>query len=375
MIREDGSVESANSTNNDNMYQNDVQFDNSVYRCLFVERYFIDDPNNRTKDSQNPATTYKCIILGGFNEGRVIDNVKVASWIGGQFNYDERIFRPTTLIETQDLELAKTDGDIVYVTFINGNIYDPVIIGCDTQPLDADKTGATKEQGTRAVREFNGLKTLITKMGVWIRTRFGGKINEETGEFEPDPEKKAKIEVQETWEDGKITTEVSDDAYVETIEGNDAEGNPVQKTTRTYKEGLKIEEDAKEDFIKITTKGGLKNTIDGKNDVIVTETAGGEKVTIDGNGGTIQLDANGVTIDINKSGEITLTASNKVNVLAPLVDVGDSAALSSTLFEKLKAEFDKHTHQSNSILTPAPSSPPLVPLISVVGSQTVKVND
>lgn len=379
-MRDDGSIESANSTNYDNMYQNDVDFDNGIYRCLVVERYFTDDRQNRTKDSQNPAVIYKCIIMGGFHEGKTIDNVKVASWLGGQFNYDERIFRPTTLTETQEIVAEETDGDVVYVTFVNGNTYDPIIIGCDTQPLDSDKTGATKEDGARSVREYNGIKTLIDKMGVWIRTRFGGKINPETNALEPDEEKMVKIEVQETWEDGKITVEVSDDSYIETIEGANAEGEPIQKTTRTYKEGLKIEEDAKNDKITRTFKDGMKIEEDGMNDKITVTTKGNVIATFDGQSGLVTIDVEGASIlEINKDGTVTVTANTKINLLAPEVDVGDSAALSSTLFEKLKQEFDKHTHPfayvAGIIPAQGTSNPPLVPLIDVVGSQTVKVND
>ena len=352
MFRDDGSVESANSTNNDTMSQNEVSYDSSIYRCLVLDRYFSDSQLNITGLTSSPSMMYRVIVIGGFNDGKIIDNVRPANFFGGPYNNEDRVYRINTIKETQDLKGNDMDGDIVYVTFINQNIYDPVIIGCDTSPLDNKRSTATAEDGSRWTWEFNALRNVIDKAGKWIRTRFSGKANEETGEYEPDPENEVKIQVQETWEDGKTTKIVSDDAVTETTEGKD-----VEKHTRTMKSGLKVEQDGINDVMKITTKGNVVATFDGKSG----------KVTIDSDGSSV--------VEINKDGTVTVTANTKINLLAPEVDVGDSAALSSTLFEKLKQEFDKHTHQSNSILTPAPSSPPLVPLIDVVGSQTVKVND
>lgn len=328
MFRDDGSVESANSTNADNLSQNETSFDGNIYRCLVLDRYFNDDEINPTSNNPSPSTLYRVIVIGGFNDGKIIDNVRPSKMFGGPFNNEETVFRTNTIKETQNLSTINADGDIVYVAFVNQNIYDPVIIGCETSPLDKKRSSASKADGTRWTWEFNAIRNLIDKTGKWIKTKFVGKTNSNNGEYEPTEE----VEIKESWETEKITKE--------------------------FKTGLKIEEDGANDKVSITTNGEVLTTVDGKS-------------------GTVTIDVKGSSVvTVNQDGTITLTADTKINLLAPEVDVGDAAALSATRFEALKAEFDKHVH--NAPQAPAgiiPTTPPLAPLISVVGSATVKIND
>jgi hypothetical protein len=241
--------------------------------------------------------------------------------------------------------------------------------------------------------EYNGVLTSINKTGEWELIRKGGILSDK-GYFVPADRQQeeengeaaeelfqARLKFSENsmlWEDprnsieflkneakwthlvGKSADPESEEppAYKEEIDGT------AEKTTRTYKSGMVISEDGAGDKMTITLASGTLIDVDGAGGVI----------TIDADGGTNQ-------IVINKSGEITIKASSKVNVEAPLVDVGEGAAFSSTLFENLLSEFAKHTHSipGTAFAGPVPvagvTSVPTAPLISLVGSQSVKVKD
>jgi len=376
--RPDGSVESSNSTNADNMHQNETSFDHNIYRCLVLNRITVDDNLNISRGNPSPEVMYRVIIIGGFNDGKIIDNARPKSMFGGPFNADEVVFRENTVKETQNLNTLTADGDIVYVTFVNGNIYDPIIIGSDkSPPLDRGATAARTADGQRWLWQFNSVRSLIDRTGKWIRTRFGGKVNPNTGALEPDSGSEVENSVQEIWEDGKITRSVSTDGVVETTEGV-VEGNPVNKFTREFSSGLKLEQDGNGDVLERTFASGLSIKEDGANDTITILTVDEKtQAIINGNDGivTISVEDGASILTMNKDGEITLTAQGVVNLDAPEVNVGDNSTLAATLFEKLKVAIDTHVHPIPGNMGPPATGVPVVPLIDIIGSVTVKVND
>lgn len=376
MQRLDGSVRSSNTPNS--LYADQVEMDYDTYRCMVVKVYYIDDQKNFTFD--NKQVTYDCIVLGGRREGQIIANCKMVNYLGGQFNYHERILRPAeSPFNGPGRVLPKEQkGDIVYVQFV-GKTSNPIIIGLGTHMLDKDTTGAKKNDGPRWLEEYNGVNTHVNKTGEYELVRKGGTFNSAKGYFTPAdratedgleaPEElfQARLKFYDNimlWEDPVSSIEFKkneilwthvvgkeEQVYKEVIDGT------AEKTTRTYKSGIEIVED-------------------GANDQVYFKLANGTLIDVDGAGGTITMtvDNGNNQIQINQDGNIFIKATTKVNIDAPFVDVGENAAFSSTLFENLLTEFLKHTHGIPGNVGPAVTTGPTAPYISLVGSQTVKVN-
>lgn len=378
MIRQDGSVRSANTPAKRTLAAENVEVDNGMYRCMVIEVYYTDDEKNLTFN--NKQVTYDCLILGGRREGQIIANCKMSNLLGGQFNYHERILRKaeSPFNGQGAVEPGRQKGDIVYVQFL-GKTSNPIIIGLGTHVLDETATGAIIEDGPVDKYEYNGVNTTINKNGEWEFVRKGGTFNAEKGYFTPadratedgleEPEQlfQARLKFSDNimlWEDPVSSIEFKRDEKLWT--------HIVGKEESVYKETI----DGNAEVLKRVYKSGIEITEDGGSDKIQFKLASGTLIDVDGAGGIVTIESDGSNkIIIDKSGEITIQASSKVNIQAPLVDVGEGAAFSSTLFENLLTEFAAHTHLSTSILTPAVSSPPLAPLISLVGSQSVKVKD
>lgn len=185
MRRQNGSIQSANLPTYGSLRKNEVAKDFGIYRCMVTEVFFTNDQNNTT--FVNKQVTYEAIILGGRKEGQIITNIRNTNQLGGQYNYHERIFRktfrPFSGQNSQDLPEQK--GDIIYVSFIDGDTSLPIIIGCGTHPLDVDTTGATKEDGMLFRQEYNGIFQSINKDGEFELIRKGGTYNAEGQYFVP----------------------------------------------------------------------------------------------------------------------------------------------------------------------------------------------
>lgn len=185
MKRRDGSIQSANLPSRSNIRKNQVALDYSIHRCMITDVFYIDDAKNTTFD--NKQVTYEAIILGGRKEGQLITNIKVANELGGQYNYQERIFRKTfnPFAGPDRVPLPEQKGDIVYIGFISGDTSHPIIVGCGTNPLDKSTTGATISDGPIERREFNGVYHKINKNGEYEFIRKGGTYNADAGYFVP----------------------------------------------------------------------------------------------------------------------------------------------------------------------------------------------
>ena len=290
--------------------------DTQLYRCIVVRRYFVDDPLNITQKAPNPQVLYDCAVLGGFQEGQTISNCRLASWLGGQYNYAERVLRPNQK-PLNEIPLKDQDGDIVLVQYIQGQNMAPMIVGMGTQPKDGDSTGATIETGPRWIEEYNGVKTEINKDGEYSLIAKGGELDMETNTFMP------------------------------------AEG--------TQNSSITLDKDKK---ITILAGDGTSILVDGTADSIVIKNNQGLEVNITGSSMTI-------------NGGTTLTAkADTIRLDAGMVSVGDGAGLHSTLFENLKSEFESHIHQVPQAMGGIlPSQKPLIPLTPTVGSQSVTVKD
>ena len=311
--RWDGSVRSSNAPTYD---QQGLQRDDfGLYRCMVIDILYVDDEKNISKNAKNPEVLYEVVILGGHATGQTLSYCRLASYLDGNSNYSERTLKKTTK-DVSKVKLQDHDGDVVYVQFIQGHDAYPVIISMARGIQQ--KIGAKKADGPRFIQGYNGLETLIDNKGNRTTTMKGGKTT--NGEFKANDA----AAITELW---------------------DAEN---EKTVRTYKSGLSITEDAKSDKIEIKTSGGAVATIDGKGNKISIK-AGAAEILIDG-------------------------ASGKISIKGDMVDLGTSVSDFVTQFTQLATAFNTHTHMVPQAPSGTlPSMPPMAPLLSTVGSQTVKV--
>ena len=309
--------------------------DNQLYRCIVTARYFVDDELNVTQNAPNPQVLYDCAILGGFQEGQTISNCRLATWLGGQYNFAERVLCPNRQ-PLNEIPLKEQDGDIVLVQYIQGQIMAPMIVGMGTQPKDGEATGATIELGPQWVEQYNGVLTNINKDGEYSLTVKGGELDAETNSFIP----------------------------------NDVEANNLSSITLT-----------KDKKITITSPQGPTAELDGSNDSITLSTTAGDSITMSGgniniiasNGDEINMTSSGVTI---KAGSKLTVEAESIDLNAGTVNVGNGASFKATIFENLKAAFEGHIHQVPQAQAGVlPSQPPLQPLLPNVGSNTVKITE
>lgn len=259
------------------------------------------------------------------------------SSIYGANDYEEEISEPSEHAfkgaNDNTNNFANRNGAIVVVSFLNGNINDPVILGSIAHPK---KPGAKKEDGIRYVKLFRGVKVEINKDGEWSVTY--------QSPFNPD---------------GKLKAEDTGPSYIKldktgSLDINLKKGTIKQKhdvvteaTDFEYKTGLKVKFDGKGDKVTFTTKGGTKVEIDGTKKVTVT--AGSSTVTIQ---------------------------DGKIQLSGDLVDVGTGASALAVLGPQLIAWLTSHTHlYMPGPGGPTPSAPPNPPPPTSLLSKSVKLKD
>jgi hypothetical protein len=308
--RWDGSIQSHNAPTQSKV---GVGYsDNTMYRCMITEILYSDDPNNVTKNAQNPEVVYSAVILGGLEQGQVISNIRLGGIMAGDYNYWVHTLRATSKDISKDA-LEKHDGDCVMVQFIQGHDSYPQII-CMSNAQHS-KYGTKKADGPQSVREYNGVMENIDNKGNITVTRKGG-----------------------TLADGAFTAkDIADVSYSLT-----------------------------ESAFTVTTSQGVTFKVDGKNGNVST-TNGTTKVTMDGKNNNIKIISGSTEVDIDG-------ASGKITLKGEMVELGASVSDFVTMFTALASAFNSHTHLVPQ--APAgtlPSQPPTAPLLSSVGSQTVKV--
>lgn len=309
--RWNGSIQSANTPvySNTGMDREDY----GMYRCMVTDILYVDDDKNISKKSKNPEVLYEVVILGGKASGQTLSYCRLASYLDGD-NYSERTLKKASK-NISKTKLSENDGDVVYVQFIQGHDAYPVIIGM-ARGIN-QKIGAKKADGPRFLEAYNGFETLIDNKGQRTTTMKGGELKE--GAFKAG----TSSVIKEEW-------------------------NKDEKITTTFKSGLTLTADGKNDKVTIKTSGGVETSVDGKGNKISIK-AGSTEILIDG-------------------------ASGKISLKGEMIDLGASVSDFVTKFTELASAFATHTHMVPQAPSGTlPSMPPMAPLLTTVGSQTVKV--
>jgi hypothetical protein len=330
--RWNGSVQSANTPTFDK--EGIPRADYGLYRCMIIDVLYVDDDKNITKNSKNPEVLYEVIILGGSSTGQTLSFCRLASYLGGDYNYSERTLRKTTK-DVSKIKLSDHDGDIVYVQFNQGHDAYPIIIAL-AKGIN-NKIGAKKSDAPRWIEGYNGFETLIDNKGQLTWNMKGGTTTNEM--FKANTESL----IKEEW-------------------------TKDEKLIRTFKSGMVVTQDGKSDKIDTKTKGGAQVTTDGKSDKIEIKTSGGATISVDGKSKKISIKAG--------STEVLIDGSGKISLKGEMIDLGSSVSDFVTKFTELATAFNTHTHQFidlSPIPVPSVTFPPSAPLLVSVGSQTVKV--
>jgi len=310
-FRDDGSVQASATPTYANV---GTREDNTLYRCMVTKIIFTDLSDNFTSNSQSSRVLYDVVILGGFSAGQVISNCRLASTLGGDFNFFERTLRASSK-NVSKVKLQDHDGDIVYVQFIQGDSSFPVIIALDEGLKTESSTGATSSEGQIMRAQYNGIFTEIDKNGNYTWLRKGGTFNEDDKFFTPASEENVKVEVSD------------------------------QSVTITLKNGMTVSIDGNSDKVDITTKGGAKAEVDGSGDSVKISTSGGPKAEV-------------------------LGSDDKVVLEAGTIELGEGASEKIVLGDSFKTTFDSHTHPT----AVGPSGPPTMPMPGSNLSDKVKAS-
>lgn len=299
-LRRDGSVQPGATPTPDNVGSAP---DYALYRCMITKVTYVDDQANISSNSTNARVLYDVVVLGGgFSAGQVISNCRLASDLGGNSSFNERVLRASSK-NVSETKLSDCDGDIVYVQFIQGHRGFPVIIALDNGINTSKSIGASKSQGPRKLRQYNGVREEINKDGEWILSRRGGSSDSVNGSFEPG----------------------SQDLV-----------------------SLKLDKNEK---FTVVASGGVTIELDNKT----------SKISIKKGSTIIELDGNG----------------DKISLKGGFVDLGSAVSDFAVLFTELASAFNDHKHVFPYSAGPTPSvgttQPPTAPLLSSVGSTTVKV--
>lgn len=136
----------------------------SIYRCKIVEVLYPTNPKNSTYNDTYKQIEYNCIVLDGSAQGTLIYNVVDCTGLGGKDNYSEIVrtaesdFQPSNIAKR---DWRNTDGDIVLVAFLDGQLASPIMIGGYKHPQSPNPGGPNKN----ATFNFNGINIEVNPNG------------------------------------------------------------------------------------------------------------------------------------------------------------------------------------------------------------------
>lgn len=284
MYRPDGSVISTNDPIWENRY---VIRDYGFYKAQVTEVLFADDNTNSTINDFSPQVTYSVRILGGERDGQIFGNAVDMGGFGGISNYSERIWKGTTTILRNDPADAtlptppptQLNGDVVYIQFMNGDTYYPVILGGAKHAYNPNDGGFKSEHYTNT-ESFNGITSKIDGDGIFTWTKAIGLYSD----------------LPVVNEDGQLLW----DQFVPILGFEKAieftMNNEFQMTLNfnvTPATALSVTIDAKEDSLIITNITGAELELDGLSDSFKYTSLAGASLVVSGESGISAKDVLG----------------------------------------------------------------------------------
>lgn len=161
----DGTVFNSNTRLNQKPNETSRYKNYGIYKAAIIKAYPKDDPNNRYKR----GIEYDAIITSGIRKGEIVKNIPPMCGFGGEKNFNEVTYQPKTkVLRGQDkgnmTPPENTDASHIILSFLAGNYNYPLMLGAWPQPNN-EEYGATEEDGTRILGQFQGLKWNIDKNG------------------------------------------------------------------------------------------------------------------------------------------------------------------------------------------------------------------
>ena len=134
---------------------------------------------------------YTCRVMLPNGAITDINNVYVSSTYGGIGDYKNRRLRTRKDAEFKENSYEEKDlnasvGERVFIAFINGSMYHPVIIGFKEHPNQVDEIEDPKSAKPQSVEQFLGVREDIDEKGQWRLTVKGApkvKFNPQTLPF------------------------------------------------------------------------------------------------------------------------------------------------------------------------------------------------
>lgn len=248
--RDNGSVISSN-----NIAFSSTPRDYGIYQGQVINVRYVDDLENATNGLSSAEVLYTIMIVGGSRDGQVFETVRnICKEAGSNINFSETTLQasesPYQTSNQQNKDPLNQVGDIVYIAFVEGNYFYPVIIGFGVNGLNTQQS--TAAQAPRKQSQFNGVQQLIDNNGNWEITKYGGTLDASTPAkpvFKPNADSSS--------HDGQISIN----------------GQTVNINVNSGQVNITVE--ASNDSVKIKTQGGAElNLVGGK----VALGAGGNEV-------------------------------------------------------------------------------------------------
>jgi len=328
-----------------------------LLKVKIEEVIYTDDSRNYTQERFGvKIVQYVCRVIGSQYDGNYLKNVVNASSLGGQYNYSEvvrtGIEQGARVTGSGDRRPSLSPGDYALVLCLFGDLESGVIISGFPHP-QCEEIGATKEDGTRSVWEFNGVKISVDKDSNIAVEQVGRK--DQKGVIENPEAVGTSFSISGV--DGTIQAITSNNCslIIENELGNESV-TVIHKTNAI----LQIDKDGSAKiigtdgaYISLDANGEAASLVSKQGSIIAL----GEGITVADSTGNQMLEMKDNLIQIF-SGKDALVNAENVTLTCNQTILG-SDDFSAVLSEKLSSLFDAHTHF---VTSPAsPTSPPLPP--------------
>lgn len=375
MIRNDGSVKSANAPIWDNRSRT---LEYGIFKAMVTEVYYTDntEDNDSVGENKPNEVVYKVKIIGGRRDGQIFPNARMLKKYGGLFAYEETVLHgvkglsgldptqiPLSLADPSLHPLTNRNGDVVYIQFLNGDTTMPLIMGMAKHTGNSEKE-ASESEGLRVRKKINGIFTEINKDGEFSWTKDNGLylpffIDPETptkpyvNQFAPLIGQKDAVKItlgnQYNFKfEYSLGLNVSIDGIADEFAFTTTAGAfyKLNGISDTFEAGTTVGTNFKidgiNDAIIAGTAVGTNLKIDGINDSFSVATAAGDALTLSSSSGLEVKTVSGSSFNLSADGSIKATSASKAAIEldpAGFIKIGNSSGdvLKDVLQELIKA--------------------------------------